>query len=361
MRFLLLYILKALAVRSNNREAGLERGIKACSADQDIDGVLVAIVTNTASLGNVGDFAVDDLDIFLAERLEVTHAWCQSSTADMPVRDQVLLEVWVMQLFLHLRLHVGFGLIVGGGSLEENVELAVQTALDVHSVFKKHTGFRCEFKTLLVREGVLLETLYGRYPCGLADESGYFVNLGLDGGEDLDTRGSASVREVYRSERSKGLPIPNEANMSASEVDIVVPIRGVEKSTLVLVQVRYDWPPPIVQNSRGIDQDIAVVGDFLAALQVFDGDIVSTLLVVPVGADDLVLDLDIFVEGIFPGEVIEILENLPAASIDSGPVELRLKGPGVVVRRNIAGTAIPRRDMFFEVSVLLLSPSDPQP
>lgn len=94
-----------------------------------------------------------------------------------------------------------------------------------------------------------------------------------------------------------------------------------------------------------------MVGDFLAALQVFDGDIVSTLLVVPVGADDLVLDLDIFVEGIFPGEVIEVPENLPAASIDSGPVELRLKGPGVVVRRNIASTAIPRRDMFFEVSV----------
>jgi hypothetical protein len=70
-----------------------------------------------------------------------------------------------------------------------------------------------------------------------------------------------------------------------------------------------------------------VVGDFLAALQVFDGDIVSILLVVPVGADDLVLDLDIFVEGIFPGEVIEVLENLPVASIDSGPVELRLKGP----------------------------------
>lgn len=181
-----------------------------------------------------------------------------------------------MQLLLHLRLHVGFGLIVGGGSLEENAELAVQTALDVPSVFKKHTGFRCEFKTLLVREDVLLETLYGRHPCGLADESGYFVNLGLDGGEDLDTGGS----------------IPNEANMSAGEVDIVVPIRGVEKSTLVLVQVRYGWPPPIVQNSRGIDQDIAVVGDFLAALQVFDGDVVSTLLVVPVGADDLVLDLD---------------------------------------------------------------------
>lgn len=119
--------------------------------------------------------------------------------------------------------------------------------------------------------------------------------------------------------------------MSASEVDIVVPIRGVEKSTLVLVQVRYGWPPPIVQNSRGIDQDIAVIGDFLAALQVFDGDIVSTFLVVPVGADDLALDLDIFVEGVFPGEVIEVLENLPAASIDSGPVELRLKGPGVVV------------------------------
>ena len=202
---------------------------------------------------------------------------------------------------------------------------------------------------------MLLETLYGRHPCGLADESSYFVNLGLDGGEDLDTGGSASVREVYRSERSKGLPIPNEANMSAGEVDIVVPVRGVEKSTLVLVQVRYGWPPPIVQNSRGIDQDIAVVGDFLAALQVFDGDIVSTLLVVPVGADDLVLDLDIFVEGVFPGEVIEVLENLPAARIDSGPVELRLKGPGVVVRRNIAGTAIPRRDMFFKVSVLLLS------
>ena len=35
--------------------------------------------------------------------------------------------------------------------------------------------------------------------------------------------------------RSKGLPIPNEANMFAGEVDIVVPIRGVEKSTLVLV------------------------------------------------------------------------------------------------------------------------------
>ena len=86
---------------------------------------------------------------------------------------------------------------------------------------------------------MLLETLYGRHPCGLADESGYFVNLRLDGGEDFDTRGPASVREVYRSERSKGLPIPNEANMSASEIDIVVPIRGVEKSTLVLVQVRY--------------------------------------------------------------------------------------------------------------------------
>ena len=346
MCFLLPYILKVLAVRSNNREAGFERSIKACGADQDIDGVLVAIATNTAPLGDVGDFAVDHLDILLAERLEVTHAWCESSAADVPVRDQALLEVWVMQFLLHLRLYVGFGLMVGGGSLEENAELAVQAALDVPSVFKKHARFRCEFKTLLVGEDVLLETLYGRHPCGLADESGYFVNLGLDGGEDLDTGGSASVREAYLSERSKGLPIPNKANMSAGEVDIVVPIRGVEKSTLVLVQARYGRPPPIVQDSRGIDQDIAVVGDFLAALQVFDGNIVSTFLMVPAGANDLVLNLDIFVEGVFPGEVIEILENLPATGIDSGPVELRLKGPGVVVRRNIAGTAIPRKDMF---------------
>ena len=119
--------------------------------------------------------------------------------------------------------------------------------------------------------------------------------------------------------------------MSAGEVNTVVPIRGVEKSALVLVQARYGWPPPIVQDPRGIDQDVTVVGHFLAALQVFDGDIVSTFLMVPVGADDFVLDLDIFVKGVFPGEIIEVLENLPAAGIYGGPVELRLKGPGVVV------------------------------
>ena len=98
-----------------------------------------------------------------------------------------------------------------------------------------------------------------------------------------------------------------------------------------------------------------MVGDFLAALQVFDGDIVSTLLMVPVGADDLVPDLDIFVEGVFPGEVIEVLENLPAAGIDSGPVELWLKGPGVVVRGNIASTAIPRRNIFSKLACCFCS------
>jgi len=57
-----------------------------------------------------------------------------------------------MQLLLHLRLYVGFGLIVGGGSLRKMPNWPFQTALDVPSVFKKHAGFRCEFRTLLVGE-----------------------------------------------------------------------------------------------------------------------------------------------------------------------------------------------------------------
>ena len=75
----------------------------------------------------------------------------------------------------------------------------------------------------------------------------------------------------------------------------------------------------------------------------------------------MVLGFHVVMETVLGCKIIEIVIYLLAACVYRGPVELRLKGPGVVVRRNIAGTAIPRRDMFFKVSVLLLSPSGLQP
>jgi hypothetical protein len=49
-----------------------------------------------------------------------------------------------------------------------------------------------------------------------------------------------------------------------------------------------------------------------------------------------VLCLDILVEAILSREIVEIGENFLGACIHGGPIELRLKRPCVIVRRNIA-------------------------
>lgn len=65
--------------------------------------------------------------------------------------------------------------------------------------------------------------------------------------------------------------------------------------------------------------------DLGVVLEILDLDIISALLLVPVGPNDLVLGLDVFVEVIFSRESVEVVVDFLAAGIDSRPIKLRLE------------------------------------
>jgi len=83
-----------------------------------------------------------------------------------------------------------------------------------------------------------------------------------------------------------------------------------------------------------------VVADDGAGCNVLDLYVVAAVFVVPVGANYLVLGLDVLVEVVLLGKALEVVEDLIRRGVDRRPVEIRLEAPGVVMRGDVAGTAI---------------------
>lgn len=241
-------ILEVLALWIHHGETRLEGGIEAGRADEHVNGVLFAVVTEAAALGDLVDLAIHDLDVLLAEGFEVANARSKAAATDMPVGDEALLKVGIVQLLAHLLPEVGLGLVVGVGVLEEDAELAVETALDVAAVFREDARLGCEFQTLLVGEDVLLKALDGRHPCWLANESRDFAGSGLNGGQDLDSRRAIEHVNIKISSTCYmvSLPIADESNMATLEVNVVIPVCGVQENALVFVQSRNSRPLPVV-------------------------------------------------------------------------------------------------------------------
>lgn len=75
----------------------------------------------------------------------------------------------------------------------------------------------------------------------------------------------------------------------------------------------------------------------LVRLQILHVHIVSALLLIPVRANDLMSRLNILVQPILARKIIKIRENLLGSGIHCRPIELRFKGPSVVVSGDITG------------------------
>lgn len=119
--------------------------------------------------------------------------------------------------------------------------------------------------------------------------------------------------------------------MAACQVNIVVPVSCVQQSALVLVDARNRRPLPVVEDTRSIHKNVAVVVHNLPALEVLDLHIVAALCFIPSRAGNLVPCLDELVQSVLAGEVVEVSEDLFGASIDCRPIKLGLEGPGVIV------------------------------
>lgn len=194
--FLLPDILEVGARGIDDGEAGLERGVETRGADEHVDGIFFAVVAYAPAFRDGVDLAVDDFDVFFAEGFEVSDAWSQASTTDMPVGNQALLKIWVLKFVVHLLAEVRFGVAVCICVFEKDAKLAVEAALDVLAVVDEDIGFGGEIETFRVGEDVLFEPLHGGYPGWFSDEGGHLGDMGLNGGEDLDARG-AEHESVY--------------------------------------------------------------------------------------------------------------------------------------------------------------------
>jgi hypothetical protein len=98
--------------------------------------------------------------------------------------------------------------------------------------------------------------------------------------------------------------------MAARQINVIVPICSMQQYPLVFVDPWNCWPLPVVQDTRRIDKDVAMIIYNLAALKVLDLHVVSALPLVPYSARDLMPCLDIFVQAVFTCKVVEISKNL---------------------------------------------------
>lgn len=104
-----------------------------------------------------------------------------------------------------------------------------------------------------------------------------------------------------------------------------------KQSALVLVKAGNGGPPPVVEDTSSIDENITVVADDGTAGEILDLDIITSSVVVPVGTNDLLFSLDVLLQTIFVCEPVKVCENLLCGRVHGGPVELGLKAPCVVV------------------------------
>lgn len=100
----------------------------------------------------------------------------------------------------------------------------------------------------------------------------------------------------------------------------IIPVGSVKKNTLVLVQARNGRVPPVVEDTAGVDQNIALVLDDLPSVQVLDRYIIATLGVVPVCADDLVAGFDVLLQTVFSRKAVKVVKDFFGRGVDLGPI-----------------------------------------
>lgn len=158
-----------------------------------------------------------------------------------------------------------------------------------------------------------------------------------------------SVRGPLERKRFEDLiPVADQADVAPSQVDVIIPVRRVKEHAFVLVDAGDGRPRPVVQDTRRIHKNVAVIVDYLSALQVLDLDIITALLLAPSRSYDLVSRLDILVEAVFPREIIEVRKYLFGASVHRAPIQFRLKRPCVIVRGNV--TRASARTLYQQLS-----------
>lgn len=104
--------------------------------------------------------------------------------------------------------------------------------------------------------------------------------------------------------------------MLPCQVDRSVPVGSMEKSPLVLVKAGNGRPPPGVQDSPGIHENIAIVLHMGLGGQIEDGHMVTPPGTVPNRLDDLMASSAILSQTVLSRKVVEVVENLTAAGID---------------------------------------------
>lgn len=91
------------------------------------------------------------------------------------------------------------------------------------------------------------------------------------------------------------LPVANQANVAAGQINLVVPICGVQQGAFVLLDTWNRRPLPVVENTACVNEDVAVVIHNLTAREVLDTHIVAASGIVPDSAIYLMLGLDVLV------------------------------------------------------------------
>ena len=148
-------------------------------------------------------------------------------------------------------------------------------------------------------------------------------DLGLDVGQNLNA----------------GRAITDQTDVLALELDLIIPVGSVEERSLVLLDTRNRRPPPVIKNTGSVDENIAVIDNLFVVEGIPDGNIVTTLLVIPVRTGHRMVCLDVLIELVLLREAIEVIEDFTAAGIHARPIELGLKRPGVVVGWNVTGAS----------------------
>ena len=105
--------------------------------------------------------------------------------------------------------------------------------------------------------------------------------------------------------------------MLSFQIDTVIPVCSMKQSALVSVQTWDGWPPPVVQNSRGIDQNITVGNELLSCFDILNFYVPTPGRIIPVPACDLMLRFDIALETVFICKRVEIIVNFSTPRIDS--------------------------------------------
>lgn len=70
------YVLQVLAGGSYDGESWLETCVEACGADEDVDGVFVAVVADAAAFADGVYFSVDYFYVLFAEGFEIADSGC---------------------------------------------------------------------------------------------------------------------------------------------------------------------------------------------------------------------------------------------------------------------------------------------